>query len=74
MKMWVNDSVKIHNDNRLTKREQIDALPIKVLKIIANGITFMLETCKIIQSNCTSKTPFNFVILTEKVSILDNNF
>ena len=74
MKMWVNDSVKIHNDNRLTKREQINALPIKVLKIIVNDITFILETCKIIQSNCTAKTPFNFVILTEKVSLLDNNF
>ena len=41
MKMWINDSVKIHNDKRLTKREQIDALPIKVLKIIVNDITFI---------------------------------
>ena len=68
MKMWINDSTKIHNDNRLTKNEQINALPIKGLKIDVNGIIFNLETCKIIQNNYTPKTPFNFIVLVEKIT------
>ena len=73
IKLWINDSVKIHNDNRLSKKEQIDALPIRGLKVKIDDTMFNLETCKIIQSNCSAKSPFNFVILTEKTTLTDNN-
>ena len=74
LKMWINDSVKIHDNNRLTKKEQIDALPIKGLKINVDNTMFNLETCKIIKNNSSYKSPFNFVILTEKITLTDNNF
>ena len=74
MKMWINDSTKIHNDKRLTKNEQINALPIKGLKIKIDELIFNLETCKIVQNNCTPKAPFNFIILVEKITKNENNF
>ena len=67
LKMWVDESESIRNNQKLSNKDKILKLPSKTLKIISNNEVFVLENSKIIEKCVDKNFPFHIFILTEKI-------
>lgn len=67
LRFWVDDSMRIINDNLLDDRTRIKVLPTKTFGVEINNKTYTLKNCKLIENRSDKSFPFYFIIMIEKI-------
>ena len=68
LRFWVDDSMRIINDNFLDDRTRIKVLPTKTFGVEINNETYTLKNCKLIENRSDKSFPFYFIIMIEKIT------
>lgn len=68
IKQWLNESNSIKNIINLSEKEKMGKLPSRNISIKLEDITFHLNNCKVIKDKSDKNFPFNFIIITEKIT------
>lgn len=69
VKMWVGESIKIHNDKQLDNKTKMSYLPSYNLKMeLTDGRQIYLNECKIIKDISSKNSPLNILIIVNNLS------
>lgn len=68
LRFWVDDSMRILNDNMIDNSAKLRVLPTKTFGIEINEKDYQLLNCKLIENHSDNKFPFNYIIMVEKIT------
>lgn len=68
IRYWVEDSMRVWNDDELDKKTKIMTTPPRDLKIIlSDGVKHVLKNCKIFENYSDEKYPLYFAVFVEQI-------
>lgn len=69
VRLWMDDSNKVINDNSLPDQVKIKSLPGREYGIVAGNRVVRVTNCKMVEDYSSPKQPYHFAIIVEKAFI-----
>ena len=69
VRLWMDDSNKVINDNSLPDHVKIKSLPGREYGIVAGNRVVRVTNCKMVEDYSSPKQPYHFAIIVEKAFI-----